>query len=549
MSDNKKLHLAVWTAWLVLHGYLLCFRFSLSGLAVLALGAGILLLTTYYSSKYEEAFLVHTLGNVIGAALFVQLGWYFVENILPGIVIEENWVASFGEVVFRKLQWLMMWTINNGTMTIPSIVAAALYILRLCTGKRPRLSMLASYAGNAALMIPLLMKIYRTPTVTVLYLAVSLVFVWADLWHIAVEDEWNKSCKRWANALSLLLLFVLSWSPFMLQPLLAEGALESIFVLGATKWHHLLVAGVVLAGLFAAYVAVVPVEGEQLVNYKLLTAGASMLLLTAFLKWFHVGWWWLLVLVNVIGLLADAWFVYPALDEDEDAVLGSWGIQIGAAVVSILIAVTGHFGTWPMLLALVAGAVVLFFGVMLSLDQENEDLHLPGIVLATVLAVLVPVLVWLWMYRRLEYSFGLVLILAAVCLTAAALLCWNVTQKDRQNRLAPIAAAAVFVILALNLTMTGGSRIDMELDDTGRPVVTAQARGKDNRVVSTEYRWTEDWLDVDSWKLESHEETELSNLTQLRNREGKLRVIVTDQYGIITESIFWIHHVPQPENG
>lgn len=549
MSDNKKLHLAVWTAWLVLHGYLLCFRFSLSGLAVLALGAGILLLTTYYSSKYEEAFLVHTLGNVIGAALFVQLGWYFAENILPGIVIEENWVASFGEVVFRKLQWLIMWIINNGTMTIPSIVAAALYILRLCTGKRPRLSMLASYAGNAALMIPLLMKIYRTPTVTVLYLAVSLVFVWADLWHIAVEDEWNKSCKRWANALSLLLLFVLSWSPFMLQPLLAEGALESIFVLGATKWHHLLVAGVVLAGLFAAYVTVDPVEGEQFVNYKLLTAGASMLLLTAFLKWFHVGWWWLLVLVNVIGLLADAWFVYPALDGDEDAVQGSWGIQIGAAVASILIAVTGHFGTWPMLLALVAGAAVLFFGVMLSLDQENEDLHLPGIVLATVLAVLVPVLVWLWMYRRLEYSFGLVLILAAVCLTAAALLCWNVTQKDRQNRLAPIAAAAVFVILALNLTMTGGSRIDMELDDTGRPVVTAQARGKDNRVVSTEYRWTEDWLDVDSWKLESHEETELSNLTQLRNREGKLRVIVTDQYGIITESIFWIHHVPQPENG
>lgn len=549
MSDNKKLHLAVWTAWLVLHGYLLCFRFSLSGLAVLALGAGILLLTTYYSSKYEEAFLVHTLGNVIGAALFVQLGWYFAENILPGIVVEENWVASFGEVVFRKLQWLIMWIINNGTMTIPSIVAAALYILRLCTGKRPRLSMLASYAGNAALMIPLLMKIYRTPTITVLYLAVSLVFVWADLWHIAVEDEWNKSCKRWANALSLLLLFVLSWSPFMLQPLLAEGALESIFVLGATKWHHLLVAGVVLAGLFAAYVAVDPVEGEQFVNYKLLTAGASMLLLTAFLKWFHVGWWWLLVLVNVIGLLADAWFVYPALDGDEDAVQGSWGIQIGAAVVSILIAVTGHFGTWPMLLALVAGAAVLFFGVMLSLDQENEDLHLPGIVLATVLAVLVPVLVWLWMYRRLEYSFGLVLILAAVCLTAAALLCWNVTQKDRQNRLAPIAAAAVFMILALNLTMTGGSRIDMELDDTGRPVVTAQARGKDNRIVSTEYRWTEDWLDVDSWKLESHEETELSNLTQLRNREGKLRVIVTDQYGIITESIFWIHHVPQPENG
>ena len=192
---------------------------------------------------------------------------------------------------------------------------------------------------------------------------------------------------------------------------------------------------------------------------------------------------------------------------------------------------------------------MLFFGVLLTQDLENENLHLPGILLATVLAILIPVLVWLGMYRRLEYSFVLVLILAGVCVTAAALLCWNVTQKDRQNRLAPIAATVIFSILALNLAMTGGSRIEMELDDTGCPVVMAQARGKDNRVVSTEYRWTEDWLDLDSWKLEAHEETKLIDLTQLRDRDGKLRVIVTDQYGIITESIFWIHHVPQSEGG
>lgn len=549
MSDNKKLHLAVWSAWLVLHGYLLCFRFSVGGFAVLALGAGILLLTTCFNKKYEDGFLVHTLGNVIGAALFVQLGWYFAEHILPGVVSQENWVASFGDLIVRKLQWLFQWIFNDDTMLAPTIAAAVLYILRLCTGKYPRLSMMASYAGNAALMIPILLKIYRTPVITVLYLAVSLVFVWADLWHIAVKDEWNKSGKRWANVLTLLLLFVLSWSPFMLQPLLSEGALEAVFVLGATKWNHLLVAGAVLAGLFAAYVAVDPVESKKYVDYKLLSAGASMLLLTAFLKWFYVGWWWLLVPVNVVGLLADAWFVYPVLVRDDEAVQISWFLQIGAAAASILIVMIGHFGIWPMVLALVGGALVLFFGVLLTQDLENENLHLPGILLATVLAILIPVLVWLGMYRRLEYSFVLVLILAGVCVTAAALLCWNVTQKDRQNRLAPIAATVIFSILALNLAMTGGSRIEMELDDTGCPVVMAQARGKDNRVVSAEYRWTEDWLDLDSWKLESHEETKLIDLTQLRDRDGKLRVIVTDQYGIITESIFWIHHVPQSDGG
>lgn len=549
MSDNKKLHLAVWTAWLVLHGYLLCFRFTLGGLAVLALGAGILLLTTYCSSKYEKGFLVHTLGNVIGSALFVQLGWYFAENILPGIVSQENWIADLGGLIARKMLWLIQWAFNDDTMMLPVIVAVVLYILRLCTGKHPKLSMLLSYAGNGTLMLPFLLKIYNSPTITVLYLSVSLVFIWADLWHIAVEGGWNKSCKRWANALSLLLLFVLSWAPFMLQPLLAEGALESIFVLEATKWYHLLVAGAVLAGLFTAYAVVEPVEREAYADYKLLTAGASMLLLTAFLKWFYVGWWWILVLVNVIGLLADAWFLYPIVEDDDDAVVVSWFVQIGAAVVFLLIAVMGHFGTWPMLLGLVISAAVIFFGLGMTLGQENENLHLPGIVLTAVVATLIPALVWLRMYRWLEYSFWMLLILAVLCLIVAALLCWNVTAKDRTNRLAPAAAAVMFLVLALNLTMTGGSRIGMELDETGCPVVTAEARGKDNRVVSTEYRWTEDWLDVDSWKVESGEEVELANLTQLRTREGKLRVIVTDQYGIVTESIFWVHHVPQLDNG
>ena len=90
MSDNKKFHLAVWAAWLVLHGYLLCSRFSLSALAVVALAALFLLLSTWKNSKYEDRCLSGTLGHVLGCSLFVQLGWQFTEKILARLMLNED---------------------------------------------------------------------------------------------------------------------------------------------------------------------------------------------------------------------------------------------------------------------------------------------------------------------------------------------------------------------------------------------------------------------------------------------------------------------------
>ena len=547
MTDNKKIHLSVWTAWLVLHGYLLCFRFSLSNLVVLGLAAGILLLTTYSSGKYEDGHLVHTLGNVIGASLFVQLAWHFAENILPRLMGGDGWFENVSQTGVTQLMELLQHMLSGDRMSMPIFLSLVLFGVRLFSGKRPRLQLLASYAGSAVLMVPMLKRLYESHVISMLYIAVLLVFLWADLWHLAVEEEWNRCGKRWINVLSLLLLYTLSWNRFALVPLTAPGALETIFVLKATSWYHLLAAGVVIGGLIAAYIHVDPHENVLRLDMRLLAAVGTMLLLTAFLKWFYVGWWWMLVLVQVLYLLAEPLVLYPNLDSDQR--ITESGVQLGIGVGAIALAVTGHFGTWPMLLAFCGAALVVFFGMTLLLDWDKEALYLPGGVLTAVLAILIPALTWLWVYRRLAYSFWLLLILAAVFTVIAWLLCWNVNRRDRKNVLAPIAAAIAFAVLALNLTMTGGSRIDVELNERGIPVVTAEARGEENQIVSTEYRWAEDWLDLEAGTFTVSEEEPVRYLTPLAGREGKLRVITTDSYGIVTETIFWIHHLPQIDNG
>lgn len=549
MSDNKKFHLAVWAAWLVLHGYLLCSRFSLSALAVVALAALFLLLSTWKNSKYEDRCLSGTLGHVLGCSLFVQLGWQFTEKILARLMLNEEWFPVFCEQSGQKAVNLVVHLFRDDSMMIALVAAVVLYVIRLCTGTKPRVSMLFSYASSAALMYPILDRLYRSHLAALLYTVVMLVFIWTELWNIAVEEERNKCAKRWFDTLTVLLLFVLSWDWYMLRPLFRPGALETVFVLGAIRWKHLLAAGAVLAGLFVAAATVGATDEEAWADVKILTAAVFMLLLTAFLKWFPIGWWWILVLADVLYLFADVLVIHPKLSDDEDALMGSWFCQIGVGVISILTAVTGHFGTWPMLLALGVAVLVAALGIGILLDREDERLYLPGGVLTAVLAILIPAVTWLWMYRRLAYFFHVLLLLAAAVLVIAGLLSWNVTKDDRKNILAPLCAGVVFLVLVLDLSMAGGSRITMELDERGIPVVTAEARGEEAQVVNVEYRWTEDWLDLDAGTFRFHREEEVTSPKRLAGREGKLRVVATDSRGIITETIFWMHRQPQSPLG
>ena len=545
MSENKKIHLAVWAAWLALHGYLLCFRFSVSCLVVLALGALILLVSTFSNSKYEDGYLCHAVSHVLGASLFVQLGWCFVEKILPRITTGADWLGHLGERCVVKMLNLARYVFRGEAIMVPLFVALALFALGLCARSKPRLRMLASYAGSSVLMYPILQTLCHSHIIALLYTAVTLVFIWADLWNIAVEKEWNKAGKRWFNALALLLFFATSWDWALLLPLSREGVLEFWFVQEATRWYHLVAAGVAIA-------AVLFVEAEEncddamWADMKIMTAIASMLLLTAFLNWFHVGWWWVLVLLNVLYLLVDVFVIHHHFSDDEDVLFGSWVVQVLVVILSILAAVTGHFGTWPMLLALAGSAVLLLVSAVAMEEWDEEKrLFVPAIIALLTLAVLIPVITWLWMYRRLAYTIHMLLILAAAVVVIAGLLSWTVTREDRKNLLAPAAAVLAFVILGLNVCMTGGSRIDMELGTRGVPVVHAEARGEENQIVSTEYRWTGDWLDLDAGTFTFTAEEPVSALFRLAGLEGKLRVIVTDAYGTVTETIFWLHSEPQ----
>ena len=107
MSEYKIKHLAVWCVWLALHIIPCCFRLSWDAAIVLTLGALILLLSTACREKYESGFMYQTMGILLGVSVFVRMGWYLTETILPQFMqtidpweslMEAFWPTFYDEV-------------------------------------------------------------------------------------------------------------------------------------------------------------------------------------------------------------------------------------------------------------------------------------------------------------------------------------------------------------------------------------------------------------------------------------------------------------------
>lgn len=550
MTDHKKKHLSIWIIWLVLHAYLLCFRLSWPALIVLAVTAVSLLLMNFCWDKYEYEHTYYTTGNLIGATLFVQLGWYAVEHILPVILIQEQPLYFFAMGTWTGLVSLVMDVCAVPspilTLVLPLLCSAAFLAMRIAARESDLGSMLLSYVSSAIALLTLNHALSGTPMQTMLLMLVLLMFFFADLGPVLEDNEWVKNSKRWITSLTVCLIFLLAWDRDALQPLSNVDFLERHFVLNATRWYHMAAVTVALVAALIVHAEFDTGDSSNWYDIKYALYGLSTLYLVLILRLFYVGYWWILMGIHMLYLFFDQTFWNPT-SYDEDDYIKTLLIQLGISAACGLLAVIGHFGILLMILAVAAGLFLAFTALGCLVYEELEKNRLPLFFTLLILAVLVPTLAWLWVYRRLLHSFLVALFLAAVCIGIVWLYSYGNDADDSRQYPPCFLVVLIFIVGALSLCFTGGSRIHVELGEQGYPVVDTEARGADNRVMSVVYHWTEDWLDLDQPGLSVNSSREQQSLSALIGHEGKLRIVVTDQFGITTETVFWLHNTPDPE--
>lgn len=559
MTENKQKHLAVWIIWLVFHLCLLFFHWSWGAFAVLAVAALILLLTTFCSEKYEDGFMYQTMGNLLGCSAFVQLGWYVAENVVPKVVSQGKTMESFWLVIGTKWEYLQFRITRTEGVWLMLLAAAVCFLVRLCAKSYPKCGMLASYLGNLIIVCWFINAVYDSKILMGLYVLVTLVCVYVDLWPIQEDREWRTNTKRWLNILSILMFMLEIWDSGFLYRFAQIDYLEHLFVVCATKWYYVLLATIALAALAGVHIIFDTCDPENWLDVKYAVGAMGMLYLVLALKVFYIGCWWMLILAAFIYLLVDELIIYKMMTSEEEIRTGIL-VQLCVFVMLILIAVIMHFGIGRMILHvamyMAAGFLIMFLLACVAdvldakaIEIEYQDYYGAVVVTGVILIVLSLAAGWIRAYRNLGYSKALLIALAVVCIAVAWLFSYGVYTYKRKSAiiaaLPRVVAVITFVAAAITLCCSYGSKIQVEQESQGYPAVTAEARGEDNRIVSREYYWTPDWLDLENLMFEMHEETEVVNLSQLKGQDGKLRVVVTDQYGIQTETVFWVHETPQ----
>ena len=113
-----------------------------------------------------------------------------------------------------------------------------------------------------------------------------------------------------------------------------------------------------------------------------------------------------------------------------------------------------------------------------------------------------------------------------------------------------IPCIILFAALCAGLTLKGGSSGQIEVSENGKVEMTVEANGEENSVERAELYWMDDAVDTILAKGENvlPKEEKIKDFSwetsfQLE-KSGRLKIIITDRYGVKTTMVRWYHMNP-----
>lgn len=550
MSDNKVKHIGALICWAVLHAYYLALHFSKTNLAVYAVAVLYLFLTTVQSEKQEKTHVVDTLSELVGTTFAVFLAYYFFCRILPDFVaVEKTGFLECVKFMATQLKRAISMNLKHEISMFSSLlekrhfvalIAAAVFFFKRNSSKHPILGIAFKYLWSGTLLMVYIDMHYRSVGILGICMAVTMIFIACDVMKFHQNRSCGKAGKKWYNALSILLFVMLLIRPGVFRPFLEEGYMEYYFITCGLKWYTVLFLLVVLF-----VTGIVMIIGYDEHNAKTNTDVfvfwdmICILIAVFFMSRFYVGYWWVVAAVYAICVTVAIVALNPVeMDKSYTRMMSTYLFLLIATVAAVITVIAGHYGrllqTW-----------VIVGGIVVSADQYRRrkkdcrwliDARFYGVVL---LCIALSAAITLWCTNRLVFNF---LVLAGIFVCAMAFV-W-VTSMDsglfaNRSQTAQIAATVLFALLCVSLCSKNGAKIKIAPDDVGTPIVEISTKG-DRTVERVEYHWLEDYLQLEDEKKGFSREVMLPG-SSVPQRDGRLRVTVTDNYGTQVERIYWVH--------
>lgn len=545
MTKNKIRHIVALSMWTALFGYYLAWNFTWISFAFFAVTLLYLACTTVFPKRSNNDYVVWSLGNMLGASCGMLLIFYIINRIVPMVHVDLSagiW-AVIGSV-FKSLNNLRAFSdfkiTLKGIGSYLMLASAVVFFFASKSKSSPNLAILFKYLWSCALLAAVLNTNYHSVELIMLLLVITLAFVGCDVMSYQHDGRVNKAGKIWYHLLGILFLLVVDFKPGALFPFTDLDYLEHFFVFKGFKWYTaLFILAVLLIGEYFMFSNSDTEEEKHQADIAFGWNAISILIVLFFISRFHVGYWWLLLLVGVIGAAIAIRVFNPvaAAEDDRKRSLSYWFMPILSAAL-IITAIAGFYGklliTWT-----VIGCVLFVIDQYKRREPDGPWWKEARFYSAVLGAIAVCAGVALWSCNRIVFAY---LLLGGMFLVSGAFvwaLSFNSSIMPSRHRVLSVITTVCLAVLCISLCCESGNKIRVSGQDCGKVSVEVSS-GKDREIVAEEYYWLDDYL-CDNYEQDGFPKERKLESNNIPYRDGRLRIVVTDNYGSKSERICWIH--------
>lgn len=256
----------------------------------------------------------------------------------------------------------------------------------------------------------------------------------------------------------------------------------------------------------------------------------------------YVGYWWL-ILVAYITILLVYILQTSYKFKTNNTQYGSFVI---CTVAIIFLTYEAHKGKCFWALAVLTSIIftILFY------DKSKKD-EKQGIIYSTTIVALIGIAIVtgcrIFEARHLVSNYVVLLSVMVLFILIVCFMGYNpgLFSENRKKELLQCSIIGImFLILCVGISSKGGSYIKMKQKGT-EVTITFDSKGKKNRVKSAKAYWRDDFTEeiIANGKKTIPKNIKIAGISKKSSykpeKSGRLKVVVTDQYGIKTTAVRW----------
>ncbi len=377
----------------------------------------------------------------------------------------------------------------------------------------------------------------------VFYFALAGIFLFNDILRYQNDRSKKIKCNGWFTAFSIILLILLAFVPTEMAELSEKGfltywLLEKNFTVKNTIFICVIIA--LLEGICWKYRK----KTSKISDEFLFLIWGSIVLVCSIAYNFYSGYWMIILLIYFI-------ISVKCILNSEEQIKGF----ILNSVAAIALMYEAHSGRIISFGLLVVCIYITYSQITRSRQQPENPKFVYTYQWTVMLLMAIGVVTAgrIFEVRNIMSNYIVLIISAVIFSILVVIMGYNpgiFAKSKKREYINCIPCIILFAVLCAGLTLKGGSSGQIEVSENGKVEMTVEANGEENSVERAELYWMDDAGDTIFAKGENvlpKEEKikDFSGETSFQlEKSGRLKIIITDQYGVKTTMVRWYHINP-----